>query len=296
MGILLVFVVLVIQFNQFRQAFIVLAVVPLSLIGVLLGLLITREYLSFPSMLGFIALAGIVVNNAIILVDVWNRMRRDHPDMPLRSVVIEGAALRLRPILLTTVTTIVGIAPLVFASDLWRPIAVAIMFGLFFAVMLTLMLVPVLYLKLCKKDMTSSAVGSESSEDIEEDDGREMEHIGSVLKDKYRVSSLLKSVLGFVALLALVSPLTVQAYVYDNANIHYAYHEAPTSFSVDKHGETQGATVSGMLFTQRNVTVDQNIRLQRFEIGLAYWYVSDKGVIWADNDLVALSVYLSRVV
>ncbi len=151
LGIVLILAVLVVQFNSYRQAFIVLSVVPLSLIGVLLGLLITREYLSFPTMLGFIALAGIVVNNAIILVDVWNRMRAEQPELPLRTVVIEGAATRLRPIFLTTLTTVVGVTPLIFASSLWRPIAIAIMFGLLFAVFLTLILVPILYLKTCKR-------------------------------------------------------------------------------------------------------------------------------------------------
>lgn len=151
MGLVLILAVLVVQFNSYKKALIVLSVVPLSLIGVLLGLLLTREYLSFPSMLGFIALAGIVVNNAIILVDVFDRLQKDHSDMPLRSVVIEGAALRIRPIFLTTLTTIVGITPLIFASSLWRPIAIAIIFGLAFAVFLTLILVPVLYLRTCKK-------------------------------------------------------------------------------------------------------------------------------------------------
>jgi HAE1 family hydrophobic/amphiphilic exporter-1 len=150
MGIVLILAVLVVQFNSYRQAFVVLSVIPLSLIGVLLGLLLTREFLSFPSMLGFIALAGVVVNNAIILVDVFNRMRCDEPNKPVRDIVLEGAAIRLRPIALTTVTTIVGISPLMFASDLWRPIATAIIFGLAFAVVLTLMFVPILYLKWCK--------------------------------------------------------------------------------------------------------------------------------------------------
>lgn len=151
MGIILILAVLVVQFNSFRQSLIVLTVVPLSLIGVLIGLLLTREYLSFPSMLGFIALAGIVVNNAIILMDVFNRLRTEEPDLPLREVVLTGTSTRIRPIMLTTITTIVGIIPLVFASDLWRPIAIAIIFGLTFAVVLTLILVPILYLKLCKK-------------------------------------------------------------------------------------------------------------------------------------------------
>lgn len=150
LGVLLILVVLVIEFNQFRTSFLVLSVVPLSLIGVLGGLLITRQPISFPTMLGFIALAGVVVNHAIILVDVFNRLRTEHPERPLRDVVIEGATIRLRPILLTKITSIIGLIPLLFASDLWKPIAVAMIFGLSFTGVLTLILLPALYLKFCK--------------------------------------------------------------------------------------------------------------------------------------------------
>ncbi len=296
MGIVLVFAVLVLQFNQFRQALIVLSVVPLSLIGVLLGLLITGEYLSFPSILGFIALAGIVVNNAIILVDVWNRMRVENPHMPLREVVIEGASLRLRPILLTTVTTIVGIAPLIFASDLWRPIAIAIMFGLLFAVVLTLMLVPILYLKFCKRMMDEDGIDDTEGVEPETAIGRKMEHIGDVLKDKFSVSPLMRSLLIVVfGALVVLLPALVSAAEYTQDNILTTYHEAPASFAISEYGEVTGVTVGGTTFLQRNIANNYGIRLQRFEIGSAYWYVSDRGVIWADTDLVALSIYLSRV-
>lgn len=151
MGIVLIFGVLVVQFNSYKQAFIIVSVFFLSEIGVMLGLLLTGQALSFPTILGIIALAGIVVNNGIILIDQFNHIRKREPDLPLRDVVIEGAASRLRPIALTAITTVVGITPLVFASDLWRPIAIAIIFGLSFAVILTLILVPILYLKWCKK-------------------------------------------------------------------------------------------------------------------------------------------------
>ncbi len=149
-GVALILIVLVVEFNQFRTSFLVLLVVPLSLIGVLFGLLITRQPVSFPTMLGFIALAGVVVNHAIILVDVFNHLRREHPEMPLREVVIEGGAIRLRPIILTKVTSIIGLVPLLFASDLWQPIAVAMIFGLSFTGVLTLILLPALYLKYVK--------------------------------------------------------------------------------------------------------------------------------------------------
>ncbi|MBP9759787.1 MAG: efflux RND transporter permease subunit [Candidatus Pacebacteria bacterium] len=304
MGIALIFVILIIEFIQYRQAILVLSVVPLSLIGVLFGLLLTGQPVSFPTMLGFIALGGIVVNHAIILVDVFNRLRKEHPDMSIREVVIEGGATRLRPILLTKITAIIGLIPLLFASDLWRPIAVAMIFGLAFTGILTLIFIPILYLKWCKKTEYSNNESRLTTPTPDDDDNiineeeevpaRSMEHVGDVLKKKYEISSLIKG----IALLAVFSmiPFSALAYTYDNENIHSAYHEAPAIFSVDENGETLGATVSGIPFRQYGIANDYGIRLQRFEIGLAYWYVSDRGIIWADNDLTALSVYLSRTV
>lgn len=146
-GAVLVLIILIIEFNQYRQSLFVLSVVPLSLIGVLFGLLVTRQAVSFPTMLGFIALAGVVVNHAIILMDVFNRLRVEHPEMPIREVVIEGGAIRLRPILLTKITSIIGLVPLLFAAALWNPIATSMIFGLSFTGVLTLILLPILYLK-----------------------------------------------------------------------------------------------------------------------------------------------------
>ena len=297
-GIILVFAVLVIQFNRFRQAFIVLSVVPFSIIGVLLGLLVTREYLSFPSMLGFIALAGIVVNNAIILVDVFDRLRKERPDLSLRDIVIEGAARRIRPILLTAITTVVGVAPLIFVSALWRPIAISIMFGLIFAVFLTLLLVPALYLKFCKRlSEDDEPMVPETRPDLPAPTQPSLLTDGNTDKghDSYVISPLFKSIA--VLLLgagALSVPLSLHAFTYDNHNIRNTYHEAPASFSVGEDGSVVGATVSGIPFRQYGIANGYGIRLHRFEIGLAYWYVSDRGVIWAENDLVALSIYLSR--
>jgi predicted RND superfamily exporter protein len=244
-------------------------------------------------MLGFIALAGIVVNHSIILVDVWNRLRKEHPDMSLRDVVIEGAVIRIRPILLTKVTTIIGVAPLMFASDMWRPIAIAITFGLIFAGVLTLLLVPALYLKFCKYT-------KKSSERIEEEDTEvegKMEHITEVLKKKqFQFSTIIRGLFIFVPfLLVSLVPITTNAFMYTQDTIQSVYHEAPATFHVDAYGNTEGATVSGMVFRQYTVASEYGVRLQRFEIGNAHWYVSDKGVIWEDTDLGALSVYLSRL-
>jgi HAE1 family hydrophobic/amphiphilic exporter-1 len=147
-GMLLVISILVLQFNSFRHAIFIIAIVPLSLIGIFTGLAISGKALSFPSMMGYIALSGIVVNNAIILIDVINNLRKESGkthNMSLRDIVIEGSASRLRPIVLTSLTTVIGIIPLTYASDLWSPLAFAIIFGLSFASIITLLLVPLLY-------------------------------------------------------------------------------------------------------------------------------------------------------
>ncbi len=145
LGIILILSILVLQFNSYRQAFYIISIVPLSLIGVFLGLAITGKALSFPSIMGFIALSGIVVNNSIILIDVMNKIRKQNPEKEIKDVVIEGATARLRPILLTTITTVIGVIPLTYVSDLWGPLAYSIMFGLISAVFITLLLIPILY-------------------------------------------------------------------------------------------------------------------------------------------------------
>jgi multidrug efflux pump subunit AcrB len=137
--------ILIIAFNSFRYTLYLLMIVPLSLIGVLDGLALTGQPLSFPSILGFIALGGVIINHAIILMDSMIKLRAAHPEKPITDVVVESAAMRLRPIFLTTVTTVFGMIPLAGASGMWGPLAFTIMFGLSFAIVLTLVLVPVLF-------------------------------------------------------------------------------------------------------------------------------------------------------
>jgi multidrug efflux pump subunit AcrB len=144
-GILLMLAVLVLQFNSYRHTRYVLSILPYSLIGILFGLAITQNSLSFPSLMGFIALSGIVVNNSILLIDIMNYLRKQHPEMSIEDVVTEAATNRLRPILLTTVTTVIGMIPLTYADDIWAPLAYAVMFGLLFSVVITLVLIPVVY-------------------------------------------------------------------------------------------------------------------------------------------------------
>jgi multidrug efflux pump subunit AcrB len=101
--------------------------------------------LSLTSMLGVIALAGVIINHAIILMDSISRIHREQEGLSLEEVVVEAASSRLRPIILTTVVTVVGMIPLTLASPFWSPLAFAIMFGLAFSLLLTLVLIPILY-------------------------------------------------------------------------------------------------------------------------------------------------------
>jgi multidrug efflux pump subunit AcrB len=143
-GIALTFVILVIAFNSYRFAGFLLLLVPLSLIGVFGGLVLTGQMLSFSSLLGVIALAGVIINHAIILMDSIIQRIKHGAGRTLTDIIIEAAVSRLRPIVLTTVTTVIGMIPLTYASALWGPLAFAILFGLSFAMILTLVLIPTL--------------------------------------------------------------------------------------------------------------------------------------------------------
>jgi multidrug efflux pump subunit AcrB len=144
-GLLLMLAILVLSFNSIRYSLYLLLAVPYSLIGVFLGLAATGLALSFTSLLGVIALAGVIINHAIILMDSLITHKASSEEQPLIEHVADAAVSRFRPILLTTITTVVGMIPLSRISDFWSPLAFAIMFGLTFAMILTLVLVPTLY-------------------------------------------------------------------------------------------------------------------------------------------------------
>ncbi len=146
-GVVLMIGILTLQFNSYLHTRYVLSILPFSLIGIMSGLALTGSSLSFPSIMGFIALSGIVVNNSILLIDMMNQMRRKYPGREIKTIVIDAAGNRLRPILLTTITTVIGMIPLTYAGDLWSPLAYAVMFGLVFSVFITLVLIPIIYLR-----------------------------------------------------------------------------------------------------------------------------------------------------
>jgi HAE1 family hydrophobic/amphiphilic exporter-1 len=146
-GVILIFGILVTQFNSFRQSVIVMFTVPLSFIGVVLGMWISGFPFSLATFIGLVSLTGIVVNDAIVLVDFTNQARGR--GLPLREALVEAGVNRLRPVLLTTVTTIGGLLPLLLnisgGAEFWQPLTAAVVFGLAFATMLTLIVIPVGY-------------------------------------------------------------------------------------------------------------------------------------------------------
>jgi multidrug efflux pump subunit AcrB len=142
----LIVILLVLQFNSIRKASIIVLSIPLGMIGVVTGWFIGGSFVSFFGVLGVIALAGIVVNNSIILIDRIDVEITENPDVDRRDAIIMAANNRFRPVILTTLTTSLGMLPLWFSGDLlWEPLSLAIIFGLFFATLITLLFVPVLY-------------------------------------------------------------------------------------------------------------------------------------------------------
>ncbi|KAF7788391.1 hypothetical protein PRUB_a3041 [Pseudoalteromonas rubra] len=143
-AVFIIVILLVGQFNSLRKSAIVLTTVPLGFIGVVAGLLIGQSFFGFMTLLGIISLAGIVINNAIVLLERI-KYELDQGDDPVLAI-IQAAQQRMRPILLTTATTVLGLVPLYLGGgEMWEPMALAIMGGLLFSTILTLGVVPVLY-------------------------------------------------------------------------------------------------------------------------------------------------------
>lgn len=143
-GMVLMFSILVLEFNAFRTTLRLLLAIPLSLTGVLLGLFIMGQPLSFTAFLGVIALGGVIINHGILLLDVLHKMRDEEPGKDAMGLVLDASSARIRPILLTTITTVVGMIPLTFVSEMWAPLAFTIGFGLIYGTLLTLVLIPLL--------------------------------------------------------------------------------------------------------------------------------------------------------
>jgi HAE1 family hydrophobic/amphiphilic exporter-1 len=147
LAIFLVYLVMAAQFESFLHPFIILFTVPLGAIGVILTLLVFHKSLSVVVFIGVIMLAGIVVNNAIVLIDYINQLRAR--GVPMLDAVREAAGVRLRPILMTTLTTVLGLLPMALGlgegAEIRSPMALTVIGGLLGATVLTLLVIPALY-------------------------------------------------------------------------------------------------------------------------------------------------------
>ena len=146
-SLLLMFFILVIQFGSYLQPLLILNTVLFAQIGVTIGLFITDTPRSLPYLIGIISLSGIVVNDAIILVDRINNLRKEKKYRGEIDAIVESGKSRFIPIILTTLTTIGGIAPLIFVDVFWAGLSYTVVFGLLFASFLTLFITPITYLQ-----------------------------------------------------------------------------------------------------------------------------------------------------
>jgi CzcA family heavy metal efflux pump len=149
LAVFLVWVVMAVQYESVRNPLVILVSIPLALIGVIFLLWLTSTPLSAPALLGVILLAGIVVNNAILLVEYVEQIRQER-NMPPEQAVVEAGAIRLRPILMTTTTTVLGMLPLAIGigegTEMMRPLALSVVGGLSISTILTLIVIPCAYL------------------------------------------------------------------------------------------------------------------------------------------------------
>ena len=146
-GVILVYLVMVAQFQDLKAPFIVMFAVPLAFTGGFLALLLAGMEINVLSMLGMIMLVGVVVNNGIVLVDCANRLRDEVLDK--REAIVKAATMRIRPVLMTALTTILGLLPLGIGlgtgAEIIQPVAIVCIGGLTYATLMTVFIVPVLY-------------------------------------------------------------------------------------------------------------------------------------------------------
>lgn len=153
MAFIFVYIILLLQLNRFIQPIMIMLIIPFGLIGVLLGFTVHRMPLSFMGIVGIVGLAGVVVNNGIILVDVINNIIDrgvQGGKKGIKKAIIDGSKQRLRPVFLTTITTVVGLLPTAWGiggrADLIIPIVMALAYGLLFASLLTLIFLPCMFM------------------------------------------------------------------------------------------------------------------------------------------------------
>lgn len=154
-GLLLVYLIMVAQFQSIRSPFIVIFSIPLAFTGGMMALLLCGQVLSIIGMMGFVMLMGIVVNNAIVLVDTVNRFRLE--GMPMNEAIEHAGAVRMRPVIMTAATTVLGLLPLAIGlgngAEMVQPVAIVCIGGLIFGTLTTLLVIPVMYRIIGRKHM-----------------------------------------------------------------------------------------------------------------------------------------------
>ena len=167
LGVILIYLIMVAQFQSLKSPFIIMFTIPLAFTGGFLGLLITGFDVSVVALLGFVMLCGIIVNNGIVLVDYINNLRLEGKER--REAIVEAGKTRMRPILITAITTVLGLSTMALGigtgSEIMQPIAIVCIGGLLYATIMTLYIVPVIYDILSKKGLRKV-----SESDLEEID------------------------------------------------------------------------------------------------------------------------------
>jgi len=164
LAILLVFIILTIQFKSIAQPFVILSTVPMALVGVFWGLIATGNEFGFYAFMGLVSLVGIAVNDAIVLIDYMNTLRRD--GLSLKEALVEAGATRFSPVFSTTLTTIGGVLPLAFREVYYAQFSYSLVFGLLVTTILTLIFIPIVY-NLIEKFKARGGAKGVKSYDIE---------------------------------------------------------------------------------------------------------------------------------
>ena len=168
LGVVFIYLVMVAQFQSLKSPFIVMFTIPLAFTGGFLGLFFTGFDISVVSMIGFVMLCGIVVNNGIVLVDYVNQLRIGGMDK--KEALVEAGKTRMRPILMTAITTIIGLVSMALGigegTEMMQPVAIVCIFGLLYATLMTLFIVPLMYDVMNKKPMR--IVNTEELESIDD--------------------------------------------------------------------------------------------------------------------------------
>ena len=155
MAVAFIYLIMVAQFQSLKYPFIVLFTIPLAFTGGLLGLMVCGMEISVISMIGFVMLAGIIVNNGIVLIDYVNQLRAE--GVPTFEALVEAGATRLRPILMTTLTTVLGLSTMALGlgtgAQMMQPVAIVCIGGLLYATLMTLFVVPAIYDTMNKKEI-----------------------------------------------------------------------------------------------------------------------------------------------